>query len=79
MFLALDFYANDKSLFVILPDLYEAQKYYDELINIVDENDVLFYPADELLTVEMISSTGDFKYERIHTIVELINSNKKRG
>ncbi len=78
MLLALDFYANDKSLFVVLPDLYEAQKYYDELINIIDENDVLFYPADELLTVEMISSTGDFKYERIHTIVELINSNKKK-
>ena len=29
MLVAADFYANDKSVFVVLPNLYQAQKYYD--------------------------------------------------
>src|SRR5574344_2123497 len=67
MFLiAQDFSHNDKSLFVVLPNLFSAQKYYDELINIIDEDDVLFYPADELLTAEMLAASGDFKFERIN-------------
>ena len=77
MLMVVDFFSNDKSLFVVLPDLYTAQRYYDELVSIVDESDVLFYPADELLTVEMLTVTGDFKYERINTIVSLLGGKKK--
>ena len=54
-----------------------AQKYYDELINIIDDEDVLFYPADELITADMIMSTGDFKFERINTILSLLSDKKK--
>ena len=76
--IAADFFSGKKSLFVVASNIFKAQKYYDELINIVSEEDVLFYPADELLTVEIISMTGDFKYERINTIKTLVESNKKR-
>ncbi|MGM9972099.1 MAG: transcription-repair coupling factor [Anaeroplasmataceae bacterium] len=75
--LALDFLSNDKSLFVVLPNLFMAQKYYDELINILDETKVLFYPADELITAEMLMASGDFKFERINTITSLLDDSKK--
>ena len=75
--IALDFLKNDKSLFVVVPNLVMAQKYYDELINIIDDEDVLFYPADELITADMIMSTGDFKFERINTILSLLSDKKK--
>ena len=72
-----DFYSSDKSIFVVLPSLIEAQKYYDNLSKFINPDDVLFFPADELLSTEMISSSGDFLYERIETIYTLINDNKK--
>ncbi len=75
--LATDFLENEKSLFVVLPNLYSAQKYYDELIEVIDEKLVLFYPADELITAEMLMATGDFKYERINTIVSLLDNEKR--
>lgn len=75
--IAIDFLENDKSLFVVLPNLFMAQKYYDELSNIIDESNVLFYPADELITAEMLMSSGDFKFERINTIINLLDDQKK--
>ncbi len=78
MMIASDFLQDKKSLFIVLPNLFLAQKYYDELINILPEDDILFYPADELITAEMLISSGDFKFERINTITALLKSNKKR-
>ena len=76
--IATDFVKNDQSLFVVASNIFTAQKYYDELINILPEEDVLFFPSDELLTVEMLAMTGDFKYERINTILTLLETNKKK-
>lgn len=75
--IASDFYNGDNSIYVILPNLVLAQKYYDELINIINEEDVLFYPADELITADMLSASGDFKFERINTILSLCDNSKK--
>lgn len=75
--IAVDFLKNEKSIFVVTPTIYLAQKYYDELINIIDENDVLFYPADELITSAMLMESSDFKFERINTILSLLKNEKK--
>ena len=77
MTIATDFMLNDNTIFVVLPTLYEAQNYYDMLSNIVNDTDVLFFPASELISVSMISSSTDFLYERINTIITLLNENKK--
>ena len=77
MMIASDFNSGFATIFVVVPNLYEAQNYYDKLSNILGENNVLFFPSDELLSVEMISSTGDFLYERIETIITLLNNEKK--
>ena len=77
MMLACDFYYGDSSIFVVLPNLYTAQKYYDQLLGFVDDDDVLFFPADELVSAEMVAATGDFLYERIQTIHALLLNEKK--
>ena len=77
MLVATDFYKGDKTVFVILPTLYQAQMYYDQLVSIIDEEDVLFFPADELISAEMIAATGDFLYERIQTLYTLLLGEKK--
>ena len=62
MAISTDFYLNDNTIFVILPTLYEAQMYYDSISNILPEEDVLFFPALELLSASMISSSTDFLF-----------------
>ena len=42
MLIATDFYLGDKSLFVVLPNIYQAQKYYDALASFMNEEDVLW-------------------------------------
>lgn len=77
MLVATDFYSSDKSVFVVLPNLYQAQKYYDAISSFVNEDDVLFFPADELISTSIVAATGDFLFERIQTIVTLLTNNKK--
>ena len=48
--IASDFLANDDTIFVVLPNLYLAQVYYDGLSLLLEQSDVLFYPSDEVLT-----------------------------
>ncbi len=77
MLIACDFYSKDASIFVVLPNLFLAQKYYEGLLGFIEEEDVLFFPADELISAEMVAATGDFLYERIQTIATLLNGSKK--
>ncbi len=68
---------TDKNIFLILPNLYEAQKAYDKLCNILSDDLVLFFPQDELVASEVLNVSGDFKYERINTIYSLVKNEKK--
>ncbi|MDE7106564.1 MAG: transcription-repair coupling factor [Anaeroplasmataceae bacterium] len=77
MMLACDFYRGISSIFVVLPNLYLAQKYYDGLLSFVKDEDVLFFPADELMSAAMVAATGDFLFERIQTIFTLLTEEKK--
>ncbi len=77
MLIISNFIQNDKSIFIVLPNLYKAQQYYDDLIKYVNEEDVLFFPSDELISAEMVSSSGDFLYERIQTLYTLLENEKK--
>lgn len=71
-----DFKNSNKTIFVIYPNLYLAQKAYDKLVNVIDDDSVLFYPGDELIADEILAISGDFKYERINTIISLLDKNK---
>lgn len=67
---------TDRNIFLILPNLYEAQKAYDKLCNILNDDLVLFFPQDELVASEVLNVSGDFKYERINTIYSLVKGEK---
>lgn len=77
MLIASDFLENNNFIIVVLPNLFLAQKYYDSLSALVNEDDVLFFPADELITAEMIAATGDFLFERIQTLYTILQNQKK--
>jgi transcription-repair coupling factor (superfamily II helicase) len=66
------FVSKNKTVFVVLPNLFEAQKYYDNLSTIVGEENVLFYPNDPTLTTLMALGSSDFLNERLYTIRALL-------
>jgi len=72
---SLDFKKNKKTVFVVTPNLYEAQKYYDRLSQIIERDDVLFYPADQTLTSMMALGSPEFKSERLYTLKQLLTGN----
>ena len=67
-----DFLENRNTVFVVTPNLYEAQKYYDAISQIVDSEEVLFYPADQTLTSIMALGSPEFKSERLYTLKMLM-------
>lgn len=69
---ALDFKENQETVFIVTSNLYEAQKYYDTMSQILDPDDVLFYPADQTLTSIMALGSPEFKSERIYTLKQLM-------
>lgn len=75
--IACDFIENNHSIFVVLPNLYMAQQYYDGLSNLLSNEDVLFYPSDEVLTSLLALTSIEFKIERIYTIGTLLKGIKK--
>lgn len=73
--IALDFETNNETIFVVLPSLFDAQKYYDILQAKLGEK-VLFYPTDEILTSMMALGSPEFKSERLYTIKYLLDGHK---
>ena len=74
--IASEFQTLNKTIFIVLDTLYEAQKYYDKLINMLGIDNVLFYPSDELITSELLVSSIEFKLERNLTIKTMLDGNK---
>lgn len=71
-----DFLKGNSSIFVILPNLSLAEKYYDNLNMIIKEDNVLFYPLDEMLTTLMSLGSFEFQSERLYTLKKLLTNDK---
>ena len=69
-----DYEKNNRMIFVVLPTLFDAQNYYDMLSNLLDEDKVLFYPVDDMALASQFISSNEFKYERINTILSLMDN-----
>lgn len=75
--IALDYLKSDKTIFLVLPNITLAQKFYDELSLILPDENILFYPADEFLTSILSLTSVSFKTERIYTLSRLLTEEKQ--
>ena len=65
----------NNNLVIVLPNLYDAQKYYDELSTLIGDETVLFYPANSVLTTLMSLNSPEFKNERVLTLRKILENN----
>lgn len=70
------FHLAEDVVFIVLPHLHEAQKMYDLIGSIGNQDDVLFYPNDPLVSKMVSLSSEEFSNERLYTIDKLITGNK---
>ena len=65
-----------KNIAIVMPSLYDANSLIDLLSQFISPDDVLFYPYDEVLRIEAISSSKEMAKERLFTISQIINSHR---
>jgi transcription-repair coupling factor (superfamily II helicase) len=62
---------------IVANNLYSAQKTYEFLLNFFKEDQVVFFPADELLRAEALSSSRELMAQRIYALGQLVDGNPK--
>lgn len=70
------FNSNDKDMILVTPNLFKAQRLYDQLSEVMDSTNLSFFPQDEFITTEMLAMSVEFKLERINTIRKIIENKK---
>lgn len=71
------FYNHDETIFLVTPNLYKAQLLYDKLSQVMDKEDLCFFPQDEFITNELLVSSMEFRVERINTIKRLLHHQRR--
>ena len=78
LLLLLEYFETSKeSIFLITPNLYKAQLVFDKLCQVIDSDNICFFPQDEFITNELLVSSMEFRVERINTIKNIISNKKK--
>lgn len=57
---------------IMMQNLYQAQRLYDQLVELMDEGLVRFFPMDEFITAEMLASSSELRIERMNTLSSII-------
>ncbi len=66
-----------RGIVVMTQNLYHAQRLYDQMTNLLSQEEVLLFPMDEFITAEMLASSSELRIERMNTLTSLIEDNKK--
>jgi len=66
----------NEDMILVTPNLYKAQKLYDKLVEVMNDDQISFFPQDEFITTEMLAMSTEFKLERINTIRKIIEGKK---
>ncbi|MEK4227903.1 transcription-repair coupling factor [Solibacillus sp. FSL H8-0538] len=67
------FKETKKSIYIISPNLLQAQKLVDDLVSLVGEEFVHYYPADEFIAANMTIASPELRAQRIATMDRLAN------
>lgn len=68
---------TDKPMLVVQDDLAHAQKFAEDLMNLVDPADVLLFPVEDLLAIETATSSPEFPNQRIQVLNALAKQENK--
>ena len=68
------FKKSNKSVLFVCSSLYEANKYYQRMLNYT--KDVVFFPMDDFLTSEALAVSPELKITRLESLKELVEEKR---
>jgi transcription-repair coupling factor (superfamily II helicase) len=68
---------REQNIAVILPSLFDAHTFIDFISQFVSSDSILFFPYDEVLRIEAISSSKEMAEERLFTMSEIAAESQK--
>ena len=71
------FRENPRKIAVIAPNLYQAQEIYEQISSLIGEENVLFYPLDEVIRIDRLSSSKEMLAQRLFVMEESLASEPK--
>ncbi|MCR5079561.1 MAG: transcription-repair coupling factor [Bacilli bacterium] len=70
------FHKRKRNLAVVATNQYSAQRLYEFLLNFFDEEEVVFFPSDELLRAETLASSRELLSQRLYALGKLLDGEK---
>lgn len=71
------FQKKPQNLAIVSSNQYAAQRLYEFLLNFVDESSVVFFPSDELLRAEALTSSRELLSQRLYALGQLTDGKPK--
>ncbi|MGG6433002.1 transcription-repair coupling factor [Anoxybacillus sp. D401a] len=59
---------TERPLCIVTHNLFQAQKIYDDLIQLVDEEEVFLYPVNELIAAELAVASPELRAQRLEVL-----------
>ena len=68
---------TEDTIIYVAPNLYKATYIYESLCELVGVEHVNLFVTDEIVAVEALAISNEFKFERMHTLNSIIKGEKK--
>ena len=78
LLIASSFNKENRNIVVVKKNLFQAQRFYSQVTQLIDVNDVVFFAVDESLRVEAIASSPEMAATRNESMARLLFSNEKK-
>ena len=62
---------------IVTSNLYKAQKLYNSLASLLPNEEILLFPADELVRVEAMAQSKEMSAQRLYVLDEILNNRAK--
>ncbi len=68
---------SDSSVIYVAENLYKATLAYESFCDLIGMDNVNLYVTDEIIAVEALAVSNEFKLERLHTLNSILHNKKK--
>lgn len=77
LFMASAYREMTQSAVVVTHNLFQAQKLQEDFLEFLPEEEVLLYPVNEMISIEIATASPELKAQRINVLSQLLTDEKK--
>ena len=71
------FIKKPRKILINCPNLYQAQDVYEHLINLLGDENLLFFPQDEVFRIDINASSKEMLSQRLYVMEEALRDKPK--